>query len=221
MELLPIVQKKLDEFKALAKAQGYDFLVTCTYRSPEQQNVLYAQGRTTPGARVTNARGGQSIHQYHCAFDIVPLFQGKAVWDNDDLWKKLGYIGQSVGLEWGGSWSSIIDRPHFQYTLGHTWEEFLAGSVDLTQFNIPNNMANEEETTNGSFENAVEYELVRKDTGEVVPFVSRGFNADDSLFVILQDNTEITFSPITFENDTYIYRTVGSHLPPNVSTNEY
>jgi peptidoglycan LD-endopeptidase CwlK len=61
------------------KLAGIELLVTCTYRSPQDQEALYAQGRTKPGAIVTNAHAGESSHQYRIAFDVVPLRNGKPV----------------------------------------------------------------------------------------------------------------------------------------------
>jgi peptidoglycan L-alanyl-D-glutamate endopeptidase CwlK len=90
------------------------------------QDKLYAKGRTEEpiGRRhiVTNAKGGQSFHNFGLAFDIVILGDGgKANWDtNDPAWKRAGEIGKSVGLEWGGDWTRLKDLPHFQYIGGLT-----------------------------------------------------------------------------------------------------
>ena len=40
-----------------------------TYRSFDEQNHLYAQGRTKPGKIVTYAKGGQSYHNFGLAFE--------------------------------------------------------------------------------------------------------------------------------------------------------
>lgn len=103
-----------------------DVLVTCTYRSPEEQAELYAQGRTKPGRIVTYAKPGESKHNIQSsngapaskAFDVVPLRHGKLVWgtsgngldddptddDTDDLelWERIGAIGEQCGLSWAG-----------------------------------------------------------------------------------------------------------------------
>lgn len=100
--------------------QGIDLIVTSTYRDFESQEKLYAQGRTDPGAIVTKARGGDSIHNYRMAFDVVPVVGGKAVWNDNVLWRKIGKIGTDIGLEWGGSWTNFKDFPHFQDTGGLT-----------------------------------------------------------------------------------------------------
>lgn len=108
---------------------GIAVLVTQGLRTWEEQNALYAKGRTVPpiGKKhiVTKAKGGQSYHNFGLAFDIVVLDSlGKADWDVDHPgWEKAGELGKSVGLEWGGDWKSFKDLPHFQYTGGLTLEE--------------------------------------------------------------------------------------------------
>lgn len=128
-ELLPRVQAKCSAFVNACKAAGIDVIITSTYRDNASQAALYAQGRTAPGPRVTNANAGQSPHNYRVAFDFVPVINGKAVWDHEDLWQRCGAIGKSVGLEWGGSWESFKDKPHMQDLDGHTIDDYRAGRV--------------------------------------------------------------------------------------------
>lgn len=117
-DLHPALQPLAKTFLERAKAAGFDLLVTCTFRSMQEQEALYAQGRTAPGKRVTNAKPGDSAHNYGLALDIVPMHGGKPVWNTSgadgELWAKVGRIGQSAGLEWGGAWQSFKDCPHFQ-----------------------------------------------------------------------------------------------------------
>lgn len=98
---------------------GLALLVTQGLRSWEEQDALYAQGRTRPGKIVTRARGGQSYHNFGLAFDVVVLdSMGKADWDPAHPgWQRAGAVGKSLGLEWGGDWTRK-DLPHFQYTGG-------------------------------------------------------------------------------------------------------
>ena len=132
-DLLPQVQKLANAFIEKCKAAGIDVLITSTYRDKESQAALFAQGRTTPGKIVTNARAGQSFHNYRVAFDVVPLRNGKAAWGtaNEDavLWKKIGAIGVECGLEWAGNWRTFKEFPHFQFTGGLTLADFQAGKV--------------------------------------------------------------------------------------------
>lgn len=126
-DLLPHIAEIAINFKAEASKKGYDFIITSTYRDFASQNALYAQGRTTKGNKVTNAKGGMSWHNWKRAFDIVPLRNGKPVWGTrgDDLilWMEIAEIGKSMGLEWAGDWKRFREFPHFQYLEGHTLNE--------------------------------------------------------------------------------------------------
>lgn len=110
-------------FDELMKAAGIPYVVTCTHRSEAEQEVLFDQGRRTPGKIVTNAPPGMSAH--NCvdtngkpsseAFDIVVLANGKPDWDGTHpVWEQAGKLGESVGLEWAGRWRSFPEKPHFQ-----------------------------------------------------------------------------------------------------------
>lgn len=98
-------------------------------RTIEEQNELYAQGRTKPGNIVTNARGGSSYHNYGLAIDFVLIvdkthasWDMKTDWDGDKVadWMEIVKIFQKHGWEWGGNWTSLKDYPHFQKTFGHS-----------------------------------------------------------------------------------------------------
>ena len=128
-DLHPHVQTLCEKFIAECKKSGIDILITCTYRDIEAQNALYAQGRTIPGNIVTDARGGQSYHQYHVAFDTVPVRDGKPQWDDEQLWLSIGHIGKSCGLEWAGDWIHFKEKPHFQFTAGLTLSDFQKGKT--------------------------------------------------------------------------------------------
>lgn len=132
-ELHPEVKAKCQELLAKCKARGIDIIVTSTYRDFHSQEALYAQGRSTPGKKVTNVKGGFSFHNFRVAFDIVPIKNGKPVWgtsgEDKALWETVGAIGIEVGLEWGGSWKSFKDMPHFQYTKGLTTQDFRDGKT--------------------------------------------------------------------------------------------
>jgi peptidoglycan L-alanyl-D-glutamate endopeptidase CwlK len=108
------MQHRCQKFIAMCKDAGIDVIVTSTYRDLESQNALYAQGRTTPGRIVTNAKAGYSAHNFRRAFDICIVVNGKAVWDDLDLYKQCGEIGEKCGLDWAGSWKSFKEYVHFQ-----------------------------------------------------------------------------------------------------------
>jgi peptidoglycan L-alanyl-D-glutamate endopeptidase CwlK len=127
-DLLPVVKEKVKKFVALCKGDGIELLITSTYRDNESQNALYAQGRTEPGRVVTNAKGGQSFHNYRCAVDVVPLVNGKPDWDGTHpIWAKIGNYGKLAGLEWAGEWTRFKELAHFQYTGGLTLADLRAG----------------------------------------------------------------------------------------------
>lgn len=118
-DLLPAVKERVERFIASAKTERIDLLVTSTYRDNESQNALYAQGRTTAGRIVTNAKAGQSFHNYRCAVDVVPIVNGKPAWNvKDEVWQTIGKLGKAEGLEWAGDWKRFKEYPHFQYTGG-------------------------------------------------------------------------------------------------------
>jgi peptidoglycan L-alanyl-D-glutamate endopeptidase CwlK len=108
-----------------------------TLRTFAEQDALYAQGRTKAGAKVTNAKGGQSYHNYGLAIDIVLLVDKdkngtyeSASWDiKTDFdgdgkadWMEIVTIFKRYGFEWGGDWK-FNDAPHFQKTFGKSINE--------------------------------------------------------------------------------------------------
>jgi peptidoglycan L-alanyl-D-glutamate endopeptidase CwlK len=102
--------------------------ITHTLRTIEEQDALYKQGRTKPGKKVTNAKGGQSYHNYGMAFDICLVVDGKtASWDmeqdfdkdHEADWMEVVHIAKKYGWEWGGEWPKFKDAPHFQKTYGY------------------------------------------------------------------------------------------------------
>jgi peptidoglycan L-alanyl-D-glutamate endopeptidase CwlK len=131
--LHPVVAAKVRKFIEACQAAGIDLLVTSTYRDMESQAQLYAQGRTTPGKIVTNAKPGQSFHNFRIAVDVVPLVNGKPVWgtsgEDGKLWEKVGAIGESCGLEWAKRWKSFPELAHFQYTGGLKLADLQAGKT--------------------------------------------------------------------------------------------
>jgi len=92
--------------------KGLRVVVTCTYRSQEEQDALYAQGRTKAGRVVTRAK--RSKHTQRVAWDVAfrVIATGKVTWDGP--WPILGKIARDLGIEWGGSWAGWKDRCHFQ-----------------------------------------------------------------------------------------------------------
>jgi peptidoglycan L-alanyl-D-glutamate endopeptidase CwlK len=128
--LLPAVQPTFLQLallgKEVAAAQDLDYRMISGTRSYEEQNKLYAKGRSAPGPKVTNVRGGYSRHNFGIAGDF-------GVFDKEGQYLDSGnpplasQIHQAVAeevkarkmnIEWGGDWSSFVDEPHFQYKTG-------------------------------------------------------------------------------------------------------
>jgi len=127
-DLAPPVKLRVERLMGLCVANNIDLLITSTYRDKDSQDALYAQGRTAPGKIVTNAKGGESYHNYKCAVDVVPLVNGKPDWDGSHpVWAKIGELGKTAGLEWAGEWKKFKELAHFQYTGGLTLADLAAG----------------------------------------------------------------------------------------------
>ncbi len=134
--LKPKVKKMAEQLINQCNTASIPIIITQTLRTIEEQNELYAKGRTKPGKIVTNAKGGTSFHNYGLALDFCPLVNGKADWKNLKLFEKVAKIGISIGFEWGGSWVGFKDRPHLQYTAGYTIQDVLNKLVDWSKFEI-------------------------------------------------------------------------------------
>jgi len=115
----PFFRALLRSLKAYAADHSLDVRIISGNRTWAEQDALYAQGRTKPGPIVTNARGGQSNHNYQIAVDIG-LFDGSDYLEESPYYSKMGPLGEAVGLEWGGRWVSIQDTPHYQIKTGRT-----------------------------------------------------------------------------------------------------
>ena len=115
-DLAPQFRDRFIAWKRACEKAGLDVLVTCTLRSGEEQDALYAIGRTQPGQKVTNAHAGQSAHQYGLALDFVPIDLGKPAWNEaHPAWRKAGAIAGDCGLEWAGTWTGPMrEFPHIQ-----------------------------------------------------------------------------------------------------------
>ena len=129
-DLHPKVKTLAEQFKAACLKAGYEILIYCTYRDIEAQNALYAQGRTTKGNIVTNARGGQSYHNWRVALDFVPMVHGKPAWNDSIAYAKCGHIAESLGFEWAGRWTGKLkETAHIQFTNGLSIADFKAGKT--------------------------------------------------------------------------------------------
>lgn len=124
----PIFKSIVLAGKRIAKELGAgDYQMIGGTRTYAEQNDLWAKGRTTPGPRVTNAKGGYSNHNFGIAGDFGAFskegtYLGESAPALEDkihravaAWVKETYPGE---IEWGGDWTSFKDYPHFQYDTG-------------------------------------------------------------------------------------------------------
>lgn len=92
-------------------------LISCTYRSNDEQNKLFEIGRTLPGKKVTNAKAGESKHNTYPskAFDIAFIGLDKKLDWSEILFRKFAeIICENPLIVWGGSFHSFKDTPHFE-----------------------------------------------------------------------------------------------------------
>lgn len=99
-------------------AHGLDARVISGTRTYAEQTALYRQGRSLPGKIVTNAKAGQSWHNFGMAWDI-------GLFDNGRYVTAVGPYNSAAphsilpGIEWGGNWKNFKDPPHYQVTEDH------------------------------------------------------------------------------------------------------
>jgi len=119
--LHPQLRDGVPKILAAMAALGFPMMVTDALRTTEEQRVLYAKGRTQPGAIVTNADGvaKTSNHQAQAdgfghAVDCCFVVNGRASWDARLPWKAYGALAEALGFSWGGNWQRLHDLPHIE-----------------------------------------------------------------------------------------------------------
>lgn len=112
--LHPQAEKLAELLVSECSKQGLNVAITETFRTQAEQDALYAQGRTTSGSIVTYAQYPYSAHCWGVAFDFCKNISGSAYDDSDGFFSKVGAIGKSLGLFWGGDFKSFTDKPHFE-----------------------------------------------------------------------------------------------------------
>lgn len=107
------LQALLDEAMLRQKA----YWVIEGHRSYDRSDELYAQGRSKPGPIVTQAKRGESAHNFGIAADLVlDGYMDRAGLQPDyrpASYDLLGELCPKHGLVWGGTWK-FKDRPHVQ-----------------------------------------------------------------------------------------------------------
>jgi peptidoglycan L-alanyl-D-glutamate endopeptidase CwlK len=152
----PAVRVELQEmYEEMVEALTGIAIVRFAYvlRTYAEQDALFAQGRPT-GKKVTNAKGGQSYHNFGLAFDIVLLVDKdkngtfeSASWetnvdfdgDGKSDWQEIVAIAKRYGWAWGGDWK-FVDAPHFEKTFGLSVKELdrrFKGGILIPGHNYP------------------------------------------------------------------------------------
>lgn len=122
--LHPYFRDRIAELVEVCKKQGIELAVVESYRTHAKQAEYFGMGR-----KYTRSKGGNSKHQYGLAVDVVPIIDGKAVWENHLLWKKIGVQGERLGLRWGGRWRAPYDPAHFEWSGGITTTQLAKGML--------------------------------------------------------------------------------------------
>ena len=102
-------------------------------RTYAEQDILWQQGRSLPGAIVTNAMGGQSMHNFGLAWDVGIFSKGEYV-STGTKYDEAAEAGMIPGLIWGGNFRKFKDRPHYQVKIdipvNKIREHFEAGTLE-------------------------------------------------------------------------------------------
>ncbi|WP_413373896.1 M15 family metallopeptidase [Paenibacillus taichungensis] len=125
--LHPVVAESEKLLVRKAARRGIEVVITHDFRSIDEQDALYNQGRSLSGNIVTNAKGGESYHNYGLAIDFaLRTPDGDVVWDmeRDDNgngkadWLEVVELAKELGFTWGGDWANFPDYPHLQMEFG-------------------------------------------------------------------------------------------------------
>lgn len=128
-KLHPAIRKEVKEAYLdinMSLPKGVRLRISQGLRTISEQDALYAQGRSNEGKIVTQARGGDSWHNWSLAFDFVLLYDKDkngtletASWNENKYWMQVVKGFKAKGFEWGGDWR-FKDSPHFQKVFGLT-----------------------------------------------------------------------------------------------------
>ncbi len=135
-ELHPVVKEKTNQLVENVGKLGITIVITDGFRSDDEQDKLYDQGRTSKGPVVTQVRGGGSYHNYGLAIDFaLQTKNGRVVWDmeldgnrnGEPDWFEVVAVAKELGFSWGGDWKSFKDYPHLQMDFGYSISELQRG----------------------------------------------------------------------------------------------
>ncbi len=136
--LHPVVEERTNLLIQNMADKGITVLITDGFRSVEEQDILYEQGRTTEGSIVTYAKGGESLHNFGLAVDFaLKTGSGQVIWDMEfdgngngvADWMEVVENAKELGFEWGGDWIGFEDYPHLQLDFGLSLHELQRGKM--------------------------------------------------------------------------------------------
>jgi len=135
-DLHPDLRWRAEKLIEQALAASIPIMIYRTLASFAEQQALYDEGRTRPGKIVTNAKAGESYHNYGLALDFCidppgPGVEWRAAVDiNEDQkpdYQQIGELGEDLGFQWGGRWKKqgLGDVGHLQMSFGYHWRQLL------------------------------------------------------------------------------------------------
>jgi hypothetical protein len=147
-KLHPAIRSDFSTFiNRVDKELGIKLKLYYSYRTFNEQNELYSHGRTQEELnkvglknvvakpnlpKITNAYGGLSYHNYGLAGDVAKVSGNSLIYDFD--WSGVVKIAKELGFSWGGDFTSIVDKPHFQKTFNNSvrelYNKFMSGSLN-------------------------------------------------------------------------------------------
>lgn len=137
--LHPYFRELVKTLIARCKANGIELAVVETFRTRAKQNEYRAMGKS-----YTRSAGGSSKHQYGLAVDVVPMKDSVAVWHSMALWRKVGAVGEKLGLRWGGRWRHPFDPGHFEWAPGVSTHQLAQGQFPPVPAHLDSAAVNDE-----------------------------------------------------------------------------
>lgn len=120
--LHPYLQMLVEEFQRRCKAKGLAVKITDCVRTKQEQDTALKNKTTQVAYPFT-------YHAWGLAFDVCKNSANVPYPQDITWWQKVGEVGESLGLEWGGRWQGFVDRPHFQLNAYGTCKDLIAKYV--------------------------------------------------------------------------------------------
>ena len=149
-----VTRNRISQLHPLVRKEMIAIIDECNNALTGRSQVRISQGLRTfaeqdalfnQKPKLTNAKGGQSVHNYGFAVDIVLIIDGKTAswdthkdWDNDKVadWDECVRVFAKYGWSWGGNWSSFKDMPHFDKIGFNNWRVLSTKKRDLNNYII-------------------------------------------------------------------------------------